>query len=163
MRARWLTALAVAAMLAAAACGTTPTTVTGTGVAAQPVAVRDGGFEFAVCHVVQVHQVGDPRNPGLSITAKGVFVVVALAIRNVGDGPLTFFDRYQTLIDSRGSQCSASMAADIYGNLDIPSTTIAPGDALTVHLAFDVPVDTVPTNLTLRQSDTSAGATVALS
>jgi hypothetical protein len=45
----------------------------------------------------------------------------------------------------------------------IPSTTIAPGDALTVHLAFDVPESTLPTNLTLRQSDTSAGVTIALS
>jgi Domain of unknown function (DUF4352) len=155
--------VAVAVMLAAAGCGTSPTTVTGTGVAAQPVAVRDGGFEFAVRNVSQVHQVGDPKDPGLSITAKGVFVVVALVIRNVGDGPLTFFDRYQKLIDSSGDEYSASMAADIYGNLGIPSTTIAPGDALTVHLAFDVPVDTVPTNLTLRQSETSVGVTVALS
>jgi len=156
-------AVAVAAMVAAAGCGPSSTTVTGTGIAAQPSAVRDGGFEFGVQDVSQVHQVGDPKDPALSITAKGVFVVVALSIRNVGEGPLTFFDRYQTLIDSSGNQYSASMAADIYGNLGIPSTKIAPGAALVVRLAFDVPVDTKPTNLTLRQSDSSAGVTVTLS
>lgn len=150
-------------MVAAAGCATTATTVAGTGVAAQPSAVRDGAFEFVVQDIEQVHQVGDPSNPGLSITAKGVFVVVTLSIRNVGDAPQTFFDSYQTLIDRSGNQYSASMAADIYGNLGIHSTKIAPGDALTVHLAFDVPVDTVPTNLLLRQSDSSAGIKVPLS
>ena len=156
-------AVALAVMVVVAGCGTSSTTVTGTGIAAQPVAVRDRGFEFVVHDVAQEHQVGDPKDPGLSITAKGVFVVVTLSIRNVGDAPLTFFDRYQRLIDSSGNQYSASMAADIYGNLDIPSTKIAPGDALTVHLAFDVPVDTVPVQLVLRQSDSSAGVTAALS
>lgn len=62
-----MTALAVASMVAAAGCGTTPTAVTGTGVAAQPAAVRDGGFEFVVRDVVQVHQVGDPSNAAGSI------------------------------------------------------------------------------------------------
>jgi hypothetical protein len=160
--ARWWTALAVTALVAAAGCGTTATTVSGTGTVAQPAAVRDGGFEFVVRDVAQMRQVGNPNSPGLSITAKGVFVVVTLWIRNAGDGPLTFFDRYQTLIASSGDQYSASMAADIYGNLGIPSTKIAPGDALTVHLAFDVPTGAVPAKITLRQSDSSAGVTVAL-
>lgn len=154
--------MAVAAVVAASGCGAAAPTVTGSGIAAHPAAVRDGGFEFAVQDVAQVQQVGDPTDPGLSITAKGVFVVVTLSIRNVGDAPLTFFDRYQTLIDSSGTTYSADMAADIYGNLGIPSTRIAPGAALTVHLAFDVPVGTTPTNITLRESDRSTGATAAL-
>ncbi len=155
--------MAVALMVAAAGCATTATTVAGTGIAAQPSAVRDGGFEFAVHDVAQVHQVGDPSDPGLSVTAKGVFVVVTLSIRNVGNAPQTFFDSYQTLIDRSGTQYSASMAADIYGNLGVHSTKIAPGDALTVHLAFDVPTGTVPTNLLLRQTSSSAGVNVPLS
>jgi hypothetical protein len=167
---QWMT-VAVAIMVAAAGCGMESRTVTGTGIAAQPSAassrsgapVRDGAFEFAVLDVAQVHQVGDPKDPGLSITAKGVFVVVTLSIRNVGDADATFFDNYQTLIDSSANRYSASMAADIYGNLSIHSTKIAPGDKLVVHIAFDAPVDTVPANLSLRESSSSSGVTVPVS
>lgn len=108
-------------------------------------------------------QVGDPEKPGLSVTARGVFVVVALSIRNVGDEPLTFFDSYQTLVDSTGETFAADMAADIYGNLDIRSTRMEPGAGLVVDIAFDVPDDSVPRNLILRQSDSSAGVAVAIS
>ena len=164
-------AVAVAMMVAVAGCGINSRTVAGTGAAAQPSAaasrigspVRDGAFEFAVLDVSQVHQVGDPKDPGLSITAKGVFVVVTLSIRNVGNAAVTFFDNYQTLIDSGGNRYSASMAADIYGNLGIHSTKIAPGDQLVVHIAFDVPEGTVPANLSLRESSSSSGVTVPIS
>jgi hypothetical protein len=167
---QWMAA-AVAIMVAATGCGVDSTTVTGTGIAAQPSAtssriiapVRDGAFEFVVLDVSQVHQVGDPNDPGLSITAKGVFIVVTLSIRNVGNAANTFFDSYQTLIDSSGSRYSASMAADIYGNLSIHSTKIAPGDELVVHIAFDMPVDAVPTSLTLRESNSSSGVMVPVS
>jgi hypothetical protein len=169
-----LMAVAVAMMVAAAGCGMNSRTVTGTGIATQPSAassrtggigspVRDGAFEYAVLDVAHVHQVGDPKDPGLSITAKGVFVVVTLSIRNVGHADVTFFDNYQTLIDTSGNRYSASMAADIYGNLNIHSTKIAPGNELVVHIAFDVPLSTVPTNLSLRESSSSAGVTVPVS
>jgi len=169
-----LMAVAVAMMVAAAGCGMNSRTVTGTGIATQPSAassrtggigspVRDGAFEYAVLDVAQVHQVGDPKDPGLSITAKGVFVVVTLSIRNVGNAARTFFDSDQRLIDTNGNRYSTSMAADIYGNLGIRSTTIAPGDDLVVHIAFDVPVGTLPTNLSLRESNSSSGVTAPLS
>ena len=166
-----LMAVAVAMMVAAAGCGMSSRTVTGTGIATQASAStsraggsgRDGAFEFTVLDVVQAHQVGDPKDPGLSITAKGVFVVVTLSIRNVGNAALTFFDSYQELIDSRGNRYSTSMAADIYGNLGIRSTTIAPGNELVVHIAFDLPIGTVPTNLSLRESNSSSGVTVPVS
>ena len=81
----------------------------------------------------------------------------------MGNAAITFFDSYQTLIDTSGTRYSTSMAADIYGNLGIHSTTIAPGDELVVHIAFDVPMDTVPTNLSLRESSSSSGVTVPVS
>ena len=169
-----LVAVAVAVMVAAAGCGMSSRTVTGTGIATQPSAaspgsggigrpVRDGAFEFVVLDLAQVHRVGDPKDPGLSITARGVFVVVTLSIRNVSEADVTFFDNYQTLIDSSGNRYSASMAADIYGNLSIHSTKIAPGKELVVHIAFDVPVATVPANLSLRETSSSAGVTVPVS
>ena len=124
--------------------------------------VRDGGFEFSVLETGRAKQVGDPTTPGLSVDAHGVFIVITLAIRNVGNAPLTFIDRDQTLIDDRGEPHAVSNAADIYGNRGIRSTTIGPGDALTVHLAFDVPGPTVPRTLVLRSSATSGGVEVPL-
>jgi hypothetical protein len=54
------------------------------------------------------------------------------------------------------------MAANIYGNPGIRSTTINPGDGLIVHISFDVPTDTVPRDLILRSSSLSGGVTVAV-
>ena len=151
-------------------CAWTSTTVEGTGTAASveararsgSPAVRDGGFAFAVSDVSRARQVGDPKDPGRSVTARGVFVVVTLAIDNVGSAPLTFFDRDQTLIDDSGRAFSTSMAANIYGNPGIRSTTIDPGDGLVVRISFDVPTDTVPRDLILRGSSSSAGVPVVL-
>ena len=89
--------------------------------------VRDGGFEFSVLETGRAKQVGDPTTPGLSVDAHGVFIVITLTIRNVGNAPLTFIDRDQTLIDDRGEPHAVSNAADIYGNRGIRSTTIGPG------------------------------------
>ena len=149
-------------------CALTSTTVEGAGIAAPfeagsgSPAVRDGGLAFAVSDVSRAEQVGDPGDPGRSVTARGVFVVFTLAIDNVGSAPLTFIDRDQTLIDDSGRAFSPSMAANIYGNPGIRSTTINPGDELVVHISYDVPADTVPRNLILRGSSSSAGVKVAV-
>ena len=172
-----LVAGAVAASVMAVAvpgCGAPSTTVPGTAIvdrqsvpttaarAPGPGPVRDGGLQFDVADVSRTKLVGDPTDPGLSITARGVFVVVTLSVRNVSNAPLTFFDRYQTLVDSTGATFTADMAADIYGNRGIRSTRMDPGGELLVHICFDVPDDAVPRNLILRQSDSSAGVTVPI-
>ncbi|MGV1089210.1 MAG: DUF4352 domain-containing protein [Mycobacterium sp.] len=126
-------------------------------------AVRDGGFEFTVLDTQRVQRVGDVNSPGLSIDAHGVFVVITLSIRNTGDAPNTFLDRDQTLVDNRGNEYAVSNAADIYGNLNVRSTRMAPGEALTVHIAFDVPSDAVARTLILRGSSSSNGVALALS
>lgn len=141
-----------------AGCGPPVRTVPGT--AAGPV--RDGALEFVVLDRSETRRVGDPADPGLSITAKGVFVVVTLSVRNVGTAPHTFIDRDQTLIGSRGEEFPVSTAANIYGNLDVPSTRLAPGAAVTVDIAFDVPVGTVPSAVILRESASSEGVAVQL-
>jgi len=151
-------------------CAMTSTTVEGAGTLAPfkveagsgGPAVRDGGLTFAVSDVSRTQQVGDPEDPGRSVTARGVFVVFTLAIDNVGSAPLTFIDRDQTLIDDSGRAFSPSMAANIYGNPGIRSTTIDPGDGLVVRISFDVPTDTVPRDLILRGSSSSDGVTVAV-
>lgn len=124
--------------------------------------MRDGGLQFDVVEVARVKLVGDPNDPGLNVTARGIFVVVTMSIRNVSNGPLTCYDSYQTLVDTTGSTFTADMAADIYGNRSIRSTRMEPGNELLVHISFDVPEDAVPRNLILRQSDSSAGVTVPI-
>lgn len=109
-----------------------------------------------------MQRVGDVNSPGLSIDAHGVFVVITLSIRNTGSAPNTFLDRDQTLVDNRGNDYAVSNAADIYGNLNIRSTRMAPGEALTVHIAFDVPSDAVAQTLILRGSSSSNGVAFAL-
>jgi hypothetical protein len=172
-----IAAVAVASVMvvAASGCGAASTTVTGTATVDRqspsstsarhpdPGPVRDDGLQFDVVDVSQTTVVGDAKDPGLSTTARGVFVVVTLLIRNVSDAPLTFSDRYQTLVDSTGRTFTADMAADIYGNRSIRSTRMDPGNELLVHICFDVPRDTVPRDLVLRQSDSSAGVTVPIS
>lgn len=157
-------------IIVAPGCSLTSTTVEGAGTAAPfeaeagagSPAVRDGGLAFVVSDVSRAQQVGDPGDPGRSVTARGVFIVFTLAIDNVGSAPLTFIDRDQTLVADSGRVFSPSMAANIYGNPGIRSTTINPGDGLVVEISFDVPTDTVPRDLILRGSSSSAGVTVAV-
>ena len=69
--------------------------------------------------------------------------------------PRTLVDRDQALIDSRDQRFTVSTAANIYGNLDIPSNRMDPGEQLEVNLALDVPVGTAPRSMVLRESATS--------
>lgn len=157
--------MAVCAAVTAGGCSVSPT-IGGTATTVSPPAfgspVRDGTLEFEVLDLDEVAEVGEVSEPGLSIRADGVFVVVTVAVRNAGSAPHTFVDRDQTLTDSRGRQFAVSMAANIYGNLDVPSTKMAPGQRLEVDLAFDVPVGTVPRSIVLRESAASGGVTAAL-
>ena len=147
--------LATAASAAAVGCAAAP--------APDRSPARDGTFEFAVVGTSEAQFAGDPADPALSVAAKGIFVVVTLSVRNVGAEARTFVDSDQTLVDERGRRFPVSRAANIYANLDVPSTRIAPGDAVVVDLAFDVPPGTVPTSLVLRGSASSGGVTVPLS
>jgi serine/threonine-protein kinase len=168
MRRPLAAALAVLVAATGAGGGAASTTVAGTPTAGRdsspPIAsgpVRDGGLEFEVRDVTRMKVVGDTSEPGYSVSARGMFVVVTLAIRNVSAAPLTFFDRYQSLVDSTGTAYGADMAADIYGNRDIRSTRMNPGAQLVVRIAFDVPTDAQARNLVLRQSE-SGGVTVPI-
>lgn len=164
---------AAAALLAAGGCAG-PTPVTGApraeqrpsasaAIRAERGPVRDGDLEFAVVDVAERGVAGDTSRPGLSVEARGVFIVVTLTIRNVGPTMVTFLDRYQRLVDDTGTAVRPDMAADIYSNRHLPSTRMAPGAQLLVHLCFDVPIGARPRNLVVRQSDSTSGATIALS
>lgn len=161
-------ATAVAAALIAltplSAC-TATSTVTGTPTADSTPAlgdVRDGNLAFAVTDVERRDVAGDPAAPGYFVTAKGVFVVVSLWIRNVGNQPVTLVDSDQTLVDATGRSYATDRAANIYDNRDVPSTRIATGGELRVRIAFDVPVGTQLREIVLRESASSAGVAVAV-
>lgn len=156
---------------ATAGCSVPSTTVSGHAVPAQestsagatPVTgtpVRDGSLEFTVLDSVRSSTAGEAGNPALSVSAKGVYVIVALSIRNVGARPVTFLDRDQTLVDDAGTTFAPSMAADIYANRRVRTTRIEPGGELEVHIAFDVPADASPASLILREPGSSAGVEV---
>ena len=124
--------------------------------------VRDGNLAFEVTDVEQRDIAGDPAAPGYFVDAKGVYVVVSLRIRNVGNRPVTLVDNDQTLVDATGRSFATDRAANIYDNREVPSTRIVPGGELRVRLAFDVPVGTQPREIVLRESASSAGVVVAL-
>lgn len=161
-------AAAVAAALIAlaplSACAARPT-VTGTPSAEGTSTVElvgDGNLAFEVTGVEQRDIAGNPATPGYFVTAKGVYVVVSLRIRNVGNQPVTLVDSDQTLVDVTGRSFATDQAANIYDNREVPSTRILPGGDLRVRLAFDVPVGTQPREIVLRESAASAGVVVAL-
>ncbi len=157
-------AAALIALAPVSACAGTPT-VTGTpsaeGTSAAGV-VGDGNLAFEVTDVEQRDTAGDPAMPGYFVTAKGVYVIVSLRIRNVGNRPVTLVDNDQTLVDATGRSFATDRAANIYDNREVPSTRIVPGGELRVRLAFDVPVGTQPREIVLRESASSAGVVVVL-
>ena len=116
--------------------------------------VLDGKFAFVV------NQVNRARTfAGKS--AQGVFVVVSMAIRNVGTEAQMFEWSAQRLRDKTGRQYSPSfMVPPIFGDV---VNSIAPGAQVSIKLAFDVPPDTKkPTQIVLHDSLKSPGVPVNL-
>jgi len=114
--------------------------------------VLDGKFAFIVTRVDTSPTFGHTR-------AQGVYLIVSMAVRNVGTDAQSFEMAAQTLKDSAGRQYSASF-------MDPPSleqvNKINPGLQVSVKLAFDVPPDVRPTQILLRASASSHGAPVNL-
>jgi len=124
-------------------------------------AVRDGMFEFQVQKAMKDETLGDPRNPYMTATAQGLFVIFRLTVRNTGNEPRSYFGQNQKLIDRDGREYEASTMAELYINTDVQSNGINPGNAITVDMPFDVPPDMVMSVLELHDSAFSAGVRVA--
>jgi Domain of unknown function (DUF4352) len=114
--------------------------------------VLDGKFAFIVTHVDTSPTFGQTR-------AQGVYVIVSMAVRNVGTEAQFFVMSAQKLKDNAGREYSA-------GLMDPPVlqevNNINPGLQVSVKLAFDVPPGTTPTQILLHESVSSHGATVNL-
>ncbi|MFI6866305.1 DUF4352 domain-containing protein [Nocardia sp. NPDC050406] len=129
-------------------------------VAAVGSAVRDGKFEFVVTRIEQgATSVGDGF---WQADAKGVFVLVYVDVTNTGDRPQTYFGDNQRLIDDQerefASNFDANAALNNYGFHD----ELNPGHKISVVLAFDLPVGTVPASIEFHDSMFSRGVKVAV-
>ena len=111
--------------------------------------VVDGKFAFIV------NQVGTSPTFGHT-PARGVWLIVSMAVRNVGTEAQRFEMAAQTLKESDGRGHSASF-------IDPPSVNnIDPGLQVSVNLAFDVPPGVRATKIVLHESASSHGAPVNL-
>jgi hypothetical protein len=116
--------------------------------------VLDGKFAFIVTQVDTSPTFGHTR-------AQGVYVIVSMAVRNVGTQAQFFDWTAQKLKDSTGREYSASL-------MDPPRlgdvvNGINPGLQVSLKLAFDVPPETKPTQIVLHDSlSSSHGAPVNL-
>jgi hypothetical protein len=114
--------------------------------------VVDGEFAFVVTHV--------ETSPTFDHTrAQGVYLIVSMAVRNVGKEPQFFVWGAQQLKDGTGRMYSARfMDPPRIGDV---GDSIDPGLQVSVRLAFDVP-DARSTEIVLHDSPSSGGVAVKL-
>ena len=111
--------------------------------------VVDGKFAFIVNEVSTSPTFGDTH-------AQGVWLILSVAVRNIGTEPRLFEMAAQSLKESGGRGHSAAF-------MEPPSVNkIDPGLQVSVRLAFDVPPGVRPTRILLRESASTPGARVNL-
>ncbi len=117
--------------------------------------VLDGKFAFVVTQVNRARTFAGK-------TAQGVYVIVSMAVRNVGTEAQMFEWSAQRLKDKTGREYSPSfMFPSLFGDV---VNSIDPGAQVSIKLAFDVPPDTKkPTQIVLHDSLSSPGVPVNLS
>ncbi|MFZ0907076.1 MAG: DUF4352 domain-containing protein [Mycobacterium sp.] len=115
--------------------------------------VVDGKFAFIVTKVHTSPTFGHTR-------AQGAYVIVSMAVRNVGTETQMFEWAAQRLKDRTGREYSASlMVPPLFGDV---VNSIDPGLQVSVKLAFDMPPDAKPTQIVLHDSLSSHGTPVNL-
>ena len=129
-----------------ASCGLFHTTSESAGVGRE---VFDGSFAFIVTDISSSPTFG-------STSARGVWWIVSMAVRNVGTEPRFFEMAAQSLTDSDGRGHSATLMEPRSVN------KIDPGLQVSVRLAFDVPPGVRPKQIVLREYASSPGAPVNL-
>jgi hypothetical protein len=114
----------------------------------EPVDV--GAFAFTVTSV----ELGQPKIG--SRTAQGTFVVVDIAVDNIGDGPRTVYCQNQVLKDLTGRRYENGVTVGAADDM----VSIKPGNRVDFQCAFDVPVGTLAGAVEVHDTAYSAGATV---
>lgn len=143
---RFAPLLFVPVVVVLASCGLFRTTPASAGIGQEVV---DGKFAFIVTDI--------SSSPTFASTsARGVWWIVSMAVRNVGTAPRVFEMAAQSLTDSEGRGHSATLMEPPLPN------KIDPGLQVSVRLAFDVPPGVRPKRILLRESASSPGAAVNL-
>lgn len=128
------------------------------------VEARDEDLAF----VVESFQCGATEAQGTTgtLTPQGVFCFVAVDVRNVGRGPVTFVAREQILMDAQqrrfGPDSVVTAAHPANAGRDVTAPVINPGNQLRLTLVYDIPPDARPTVAALRAHPSSPGAYVGL-
>lgn len=112
--------------------------------------VRDGDFAFTVTKV----NIGTP-NIGIH-TAQGVFVIVDITVRNVGDAPRTVYCQNQKLKDLAGRTYDDAVTVGRGEDM----INIGPREQVRFACAFDVPKGTLTGAVEVRHGAYSRGSTV---
>jgi hypothetical protein len=144
-RGRLVALLMVPVVLFLASCGIFHTT---SAPAVMGREVVDGKFAFIVNEVGTSPTFGQTR-------AGGIYVIVSMAVRNVGTAAHLFEVAAQKLKENDGRGHSASFVEPIVNNID-------PGLQVSVKLAFDVPPGLRQTQILLHESESSHGTPVNL-
>ncbi len=114
--------------------------------------VRDGDFVFTVDSVdLAATQIG-------LHAPQGVFVIVAITAKNVGQDARSVYCQDQQIKDLSGR--TYDNAVPVGADEDI--INIKPGSRVTLACAFDVPKDTLTAAVVVHYSTYSRGATVTV-
>ncbi|MDT5127716.1 MAG: hypothetical protein QOH54_3360 [Mycobacterium sp.] len=130
--------------------------------ASQGQEARDGKLGFTVRDVSQVDSVGDPYDPFAYQKAKGVFEVIRLTVRNVGNESQSF-DAFAQKLVINGKQFDYN--SDASGNVDTKvshSVSHNPSLQSDAVMVFDVPSGSPLGVLEVHDSMFSSGATIDL-
>lgn len=119
-------------------------------------AVRDGKFEFLVTGIAPATWYGNPQ-------PAGKYVMVTMQIRNIGNGPQTFFVENQRMVDDAGRQYAPAMGAMMaMRSGSATSRELNPGFGLEVQIPYDVPQGMRPAAMEFHDSMLSGGVKVGL-
>jgi hypothetical protein len=96
----------------------------------------------------------------MRVKAQGVFIILTVAVQNIGNEPQSYFGQNQKLIDTAGNKYSTTTTADMYANSAMGD--VNPGNTIQVLMSFDVPDGTVASELEVHDSLLSGGSRVAI-
>jgi hypothetical protein len=154
-------AVALAAVFSVSGCmaGSRGTPATNTP-QSSPGVGTDGGMQFNVTGITTASTFGH----GFMVsTAKGVYVVVSMTVKNISSNATGSIDRLNSdvLIDSTGRQYDSDYGAAM--NIEDSSTgTLQPGSWAPLHEAFDVPIGTTPNAIVAHGGMGTPGVRISL-
>ncbi len=121
----------------------------------------DGAMQFTVRGISTASAFG---NGYMASTAKGVYVVVSMTVKNISSNATGSIDRLNTdvLIDSTGRQYDSDYNAASNMGSDSSTGTLQPGSWAPLKEAFDVPTGTTPKAIVIHGGMGTSGVRISL-